>query len=190
MEDQRLSIITKLTDQNHFDEVLNNILVERIVGTQSHENVKNYIKEAMTKLNWDVELDEFQDTTPNMGTLTFTNIIATLNPNAERFLILACHYDSKYFPNGDVFLGATDSAVPCAMMINLAHSLRQYLESNRQNNEVSIKLVFFDGEEAFQAWGPKDSIYGARHLAAKWEREQFLPRIVKINKFIYHMLIN
>lgn len=29
-------------------------------------------------------------------------------------------------------------------------------------------FIFFDGEEAFQTWGPKDSIYGARHLAEKW----------------------
>lgn len=29
-------------------------------------------------------------------------------------------------------------------------------------------LIFFDGEEAFREWGPKDSIYGARHLAKIW----------------------
>jgi glutaminyl-peptide cyclotransferase len=40
-------------------------------------------------------------------------------------------------------------------------------------NEVSLKFVFFDGEEAFQEWGPKDSIYGARHLAAKWEQSAY-----------------
>ncbi|XP_039290789.1 glutaminyl-peptide cyclotransferase [Nilaparvata lugens] len=30
-------------------------------------------------------------------------------------------------------------------------------------------LIFFDGEEAFKEWGPRDSIYGARHLASKWK---------------------
>lgn len=29
-------------------------------------------------------------------------------------------------------------------------------------------FIFFDGEEAFKEWGPKDSIYGARHLAKTW----------------------
>lgn len=29
-------------------------------------------------------------------------------------------------------------------------------------------FIFFDGEEAFDTWGPTDSIYGARHLADKW----------------------
>lgn len=31
-------------------------------------------------------------------------------------------------------------------------------------------FIFFDGEEAFQRWGPKDSIYGSRHLASKWSK--------------------
>lgn len=40
-------------------------------------------------------------------------------------------------------------------------------------NDISLKFVFFDGEEAFQQWGPTDSIYGARHLAAKWEQSAY-----------------
>ncbi|XP_017494336.1 PREDICTED: glutaminyl-peptide cyclotransferase-like protein, partial [Rhagoletis zephyria] len=29
-------------------------------------------------------------------------------------------------------------------------------------------MIFFDGEEAIKDWSDNDSIYGARHLAAKW----------------------
>lgn len=171
-----MSLITKLGDLKHFNEVLDNILITRVVGTPGHDRVRDYIVTKMRELQWVVELDSFQDQTPNMGVLRFDNIIATLNPNAERFLLLACHYDSKWFAQPG-FLGATDSAVPCAMMMNIAYVLNGYLESNRRNNEISVKLVFFDGEEAFQEWGPTDSIYGARHLAQKWQDEQFLPRI-------------
>ena len=34
-------------------------------------------------------------------------------------------------------------------------------------------LIFFDGEEAFLNWGPRDSIYGAKHLAKTWEQKTF-----------------
>lgn len=34
---------------------------------------------------------------------------------------------------------------------------------------VSLRFIFFDGEEAFVDWTETDSIYGARHLAEKWE---------------------
>ena len=48
--------------------------------------------------------------------------------------MIACHYDSKISPKG--FLGATDSAVPCAQMINLATVMKNDL--NAQKNKVRI----------------------------------------------------
>lgn len=73
---------------------------------------------------WHVELDEFTDNTP-FGTRQFTNVIATLNPEAERMLAVAAHYDSKLMTpeNGKYFLAASDSAVPCAMMLDFAKLL-------------------------------------------------------------------
>lgn len=128
-------------------------------------------------LNWTVDTDSFDAKTPNLGTLSFQNIIATLNPNAERFLVLACHYDSKYFKN-EIFLGASDSAVPCSMLIDLAETLNDHLTVLRDDNRLSIQLVFFDGEEAFREWTSTDSLYGSRHLAQRWQHESRLDRIV------------
>lgn len=55
-------------------------------------------------------------------------------------------------------------------------------------------FIFFDGEEAFKEWGPKDSIYGAKHLAKIWhnnytifkngENISELDKLVSINKHI------
>ncbi|CAK9798047.1 Glutaminyl-peptide cyclotransferase [Anthophora quadrimaculata] len=158
--------LSDLSNVNHMDEVLDNICVVRIVGTPEHTMVKNYIKRSMEDLGWTVESDSFKDRTPTFGTLEFENIIAKLNPNAKRYLALACHYDSKYTRERN-FIGAVDSAVPCAQMINLAKVMKDNLDSIK-NNDVSLMLIFFDGEEAFREWGPKDSIYGARHLAKVW----------------------
>lgn len=33
--------------------------------------------------------------------------------------------------------------------------------------DLSLQLIFFDGEEAFHLWSPQDSLYGSRHLASK-----------------------
>lgn len=149
--------LAEATNLDHFNEALANILVPRVVGTETHEQVKDYIVESFRKLNWEVELDEFDEDTPLFKNLHFSNIIATLNPKAERFLVLACHYDSKYFPNEE-FLGATDSAVPCAMLLNLAHVMSKYFEQIKHKTDVSIKLVMFDGEEAFKTWTATDSV--------------------------------
>ena len=82
----------------------------------------------MKNLGWMVESDIFNDTTPNFNTLEFENIVAKLNPDASRYLVLACHYDSKYSREGD-FVGATDSAVPCAQLVNLATVMKEQLNS-------------------------------------------------------------
>jgi len=80
----------------------------------------------MKDLGWTIESDVFQARTPVFGELKFENIIAKLNPNARRYLTLACHFDSKYTRERD-FVGATDSAVPCAQLINLATVMSKYL---------------------------------------------------------------
>ncbi|XP_033297711.1 LOW QUALITY PROTEIN: glutaminyl-peptide cyclotransferase-like [Bombus bifarius] len=158
--------LSDLSNVDHMNEVLDNICVVRIVGTPEHTRVKDYIKKSMNDLNWTVQSDSFEDQTPTFGPLQFENIVAKLNPNAKRYLALACHYDSKYTRERN-FEGATDSAVPCAQMINLAKVMKDYLKSIK-DNDISLMLIFFDGEEAFKEWGPKDSIYGARHLADVW----------------------
>uniref|UniRef100_A0A182PDC1 Glutaminyl-peptide cyclotransferase n=1 Tax=Anopheles epiroticus TaxID=199890 RepID=A0A182PDC1_9DIPT len=155
---------------------LENLLVERVVGSTGHENVKNYIVQQMRQLGYTVELDEFDETVPILGKLRFANIIASLNPNAERNLVLACHYDSKYFP-GQRFIGATDSAVPCAMLVTMAAMLAPHLESAKARTDLSLQFIFFDGEEAFKDWNAQDSIYGARHLAARMEQDGTLTKM-------------
>lgn len=80
----------------HFNEVLDKILVPRVVGTPQHKKVGNYIVSQMESLGWTVELDTFKDVTPTFGELEFRNIIAKLNPAADRFLVISCHYDSKH----------------------------------------------------------------------------------------------
>uniref|UniRef100_A0A182LYL7 Glutaminyl-peptide cyclotransferase n=1 Tax=Anopheles culicifacies TaxID=139723 RepID=A0A182LYL7_9DIPT len=157
-------------------QALENLLVERVVGTAGHENVKNYIVEQMKRLGYAVDTDEFEQTVPILGKVQFGNIIATLNPDAERNLVLACHYDSKYFP-GQQFIGATDSSVPCAMLITMAAMLEPYLQSAKANTNLGLQFIFFDGEEAFQQWSAQDSLYGARHLAERMEREDTLKKM-------------
>ncbi|XP_058798901.1 glutaminyl-peptide cyclotransferase-like [Phymastichus coffea] len=167
----QIETLASLTDKRNMNEILDNICIPRVVGSPNHEKVKKYIKSTMRNLGWDIETDTFEDYTPVFGILKFENIIARLNPNAHRYLTLACHFDSKFEKDYE-FVGATDSAVPCMQLINLARVMQKYLKSIKNNN-VSLMLLFLDGEEAFQRWGPKDSIYGARHLAAKWHNKRY-----------------
>ena len=90
----------------------------------------------MSSLGWTIEEDSFQQNTV-VGRVRFTNIIATLDPNAPRRMVIACHYDSKVTPEG--FLGATDSAAPCAQMLNLAKTLQSEL-NNLKGGTLAAEL--------------------------------------------------
>ncbi|KAM4628168.1 glutaminyl-peptide cyclotransferase-like a isoform 1-T1 [Polymixia lowei] len=148
------------------------ILIERLPGTQGSLAVRRHISSALSSLSagWTVDLDSFLSPTPH-GQVTFTNVIATLDPSAPRRLLLTCHYDSKALPPDPrapekVFLGASDSAVPCAVILELATALDAQLRSvKQQKSPVTLQLVFFDGEESFEEWTATDSLYGSRHLA-------------------------
>ncbi|GAB0095990.1 Glutaminyl-peptide cyclotransferase [Sergentomyia squamirostris] len=174
LEDHNLFRILKRSDSSYFDRVLKEILIPRVVGTPGHEKVRNFLITELRNLGWNVQTDIFQERTPIFGDLTFTNVFATPH-NASQYIILAAHYDSKYYPEFG-FLGATDSAVPCAMILTLAHSLSNELKANLPT-DLGLMVVFFDGEEAFENWSATDSIYGARHLAQRWSDEGFLPNI-------------
>lgn len=39
--------------------------------------------------------------------------------------------------------------------------------SSTSRPDLSLQLIFFDGEEAFVRWSPTDSLYGSQHLAQK-----------------------
>uniref|UniRef100_A0A8C5KUA3 Glutaminyl-peptide cyclotransferase n=1 Tax=Jaculus jaculus TaxID=51337 RepID=A0A8C5KUA3_JACJA len=150
------------------------LLIERYPGSPGSYAARQHIMQQIQRLqaDWVLEVDTFLSQTP-YGHRSFSNIISTLNPDAKRHLVLACHYDSKYFPHWDgrVFVGATDSAVPCAMMLELARALDKRLLSLKDVSgskpDLSLQLIFFDGEEAFLHWSPQDSLYGSRHLARK-----------------------
>jgi len=159
----------KLIDDQQFSHALDVILVPRPVGSALHKKVRKFIIKEMEDLQWTVETDDFtQDTV--VGEKSFSSVVATLDPEAPRRMVIACHYDtlvdSAKLKN---FVGATDSAVPCAMMLNLAHTLKEELKTlKNKKSDLTLQFLFLDGEEAFKRWSSTDSIYGARHLAEKW----------------------
>ncbi|XP_034483808.1 glutaminyl-peptide cyclotransferase [Drosophila innubila] len=158
-------------DETHFNNSLTAILVPRVVGSRGHEQVRNYLGNSLNGLGFQTEVDEFREQVPIFGELTFANVIGYINPQAENFLALACHYDSKYFANDPDFVGATDSAVPCAILLNTVKVLNTYLlQQFRNRSDLGLMLIFFDGEEAFKDWTNSDSVYGSRHLASKLAR--------------------
>lgn len=148
----------------------------RVAGTPELAALQSLVAEHFDELGWDTQRDTFTASTPQ-GDKQFTNLIFTHDPHAPRKLVLAAHLDSKYFAEASPdfgFVGATDSAAPCAILLDVAASLTAWLDGRRERVEreggeqgqagqaETLQVVFFDGEEAFNEWTAEDSIYGAR----------------------------
>jgi hypothetical protein len=84
---------------DNFGSLVSNIdLICTIADTANNTQVRQYIVKTLKDLNWDIEEDAFEDDTP-YGRKKFTNVIATKDPKASRRVVLAAHFDSKFYPD-------------------------------------------------------------------------------------------
>ncbi len=102
-----------------------------------------------------------------------TNFIYCVPGVSPRTVVVSGHYDTKRLP-GVRFVGANDGGSSTGFLLEMARAL----EGGRRR--LTVCLVWFDGEEAFEAWTRKDGLYGSRHLARRWHREGILERIVAL----------
>lgn len=168
------------------------ILQPRVPGSSGSKAVLNHFADFFQHElpQWHVAYQNSTSKTPVTGNkdVPFINLIATRdppwsNPGEVGYLTLVAHYDSKLTPEG--FIGATDSAAPCAMLMHAARYLDDAMTKKwAAMDEIGIKqedydlgleehkglqIILLDGEEAFESWTEKDSTYGAKALAADME---------------------
>jgi glutaminyl-peptide cyclotransferase len=113
--------------------------------------------------------DSFSAKTPN-GAVAMKNIIAKFPGHSGKAIVITGHYDTKLFP-GRHFVGANDGGSSTGLLLELARALA------RQPRADDVYLVFFDGEEAIGEWSDTDSVYGSKHLAARWRADGTLKKI-------------
>jgi Zn-dependent M28 family amino/carboxypeptidase len=139
----------------------------RPVGSEAHRRMQGYITEQLQAAGASVEQDTFTASTPH-GEKSLTNIMGSLGSVGGRIIVLASHYETLGMEG---FVGANDSGSSTGLLLALAPILA------KRNVQHEIRLVFFDGEEAFEKWSEQDSLYGSRHLAAKWKADGTAARI-------------
>ena len=129
-------------------------------GSEAQRKAGEYIAGQLEALGIEVDTQTFRPVTPR-GRLRMTNIRGILPGRDERVLILASHYDSKFYDTFE-FVGANDGASTSGLVLELARVLVQ-------DNPTGLTLwfVFFDGEEAVGEWSSADSLYGSREFVKR-----------------------
>lgn len=158
------------------------ILIPRVSGTEgsfrAQRHFVDFFRETLPE--WSIEWQNSTSKTPATGDtdVPFSNLIFRRDPPWAKVgdvarLTLVAHYDSLYSPTG--FIGAIDSAAPCAMLLHVARSVEAALKAKwdamQKNGEADdgledaqgVQILLLDGEEAFVHWTEEDSLYGSRY---------------------------
>ncbi|KMY97819.1 glutaminyl-peptide cyclotransferase [Drosophila simulans] len=156
-------------DEEHFNATLAKLLKPRFVGSKGHAEVQDFIETELKRLDFITLRNDFQQG------VNITNLVGFWNMRAKFYLMLSCHYDSKKPENGttDEFLAATEGAVSCAILLNVAKTLRQFLIDRwSEKRSVGLAFIFFDGHNSLSS-DPYDEneLMGATHFMD----EEFIP---------------
>jgi Zn-dependent M28 family amino/carboxypeptidase len=138
-------------------------------GSAALRSLRAYIVAQLKPRGCDITEDSFTGHTP-LGPIAMANVITRFPGKSGRAVVLTGHYDTKKMA-GVRFVGADDGGSSTAFLLEMAETLQG------MPHDDDIYLVWFDGEEAFGEWSDRDSLYGSRHLAARWAADSTLGRI-------------
>ena len=139
----------------------------RSPASEGSRRAQQYIQTTLESYGCAVEAEDFGVDTP-VGRLTMKNLVAKIPGASPNVILLATHYDTLRM---DRFVGADDGGSSTGVMLELARLLCP------RKNAVSVRIAFFDGEEALVRWSETDSRYGSREMAARLAASGDLRRV-------------
>jgi Zn-dependent M28 family amino/carboxypeptidase len=145
----------------------------RYLGSENHKKLERYIVDHLK--GDQVEDDVFMADTVE-GKFPVRNILAKFPGTKDGIIVILGHYDTVYPLRNTKFVGANDGGSSTGILLEYANQLRGGLHDKKRDG-YSVWLVWTDGEEAVRQWTDTDSVYGARHLAEKWEKDGTLKKI-------------
>jgi len=152
--------------------------VERLVaiGPRPGVRARQYVVDELRSAGIATRVEPFDADTPH-GRLPMANVVAVLPGRRQDVILIGGHYDTKWFREF-AFVGANDGGSSTALLIELARRLRE------RPREYTYWIVWFDGEEAREAWTAADSLYGSRRMAIELGKSRRLPRAVIVADMI------
>jgi glutaminyl-peptide cyclotransferase len=124
----------------------------RVPNSAAHRLAGDYFINRFQQYGATVSVQEFEATTFDNRRLKLRNIIASFNPNKQKRILLAAHWDTRPFADKDSikrdapFDGANDGASGVGVLLEIARQLGKYPPL------AGVDIILFDGED----WGEKD----------------------------------
>lgn len=142
---------------------------ERPSGSAANTRLRDWIVSQLKPLGGQLVIDSFIGQTPT-GPVPMANVVLKLPGSTGRAIAITGHFDTKKIPMVH-FLGANDGGSSTGFLLEFARVAAQ------MSHHDDLYIVFFDGEEAVGEWTDRDSVYGSKHLAAKWASDGTLAHL-------------
>ena len=146
----------------------------RVPGSEAHEACKDWIVAKLTSFGLNVIQQTFPAKLYTGTAVTGTNIIATINPDQNKRILLGAHWDSRFMAEQDVdestrnqpILGADDGASGVGVLLEIARLLAQ------SSIPLGVDIILFDVEDQGERSGATETwCLGAQY----WSRDPHVP---------------
>ncbi|OYT11653.1 MAG: glutamine cyclotransferase [Bacteroidetes bacterium 4572_112] len=146
----------------------------RVPGTDAHKQCATYFVNFFENLNIKVYQQDFKARSFDGKTLEGKNIIAAINPDAEKRILLSAHWDSRPFADHDAdeskhytpIDGANDGASGVGVLMEIARQM------SISKPNIGVDIILFDLEDYGQhasiersANGEETWCLGSQHWA-------------------------
>jgi len=140
----------------------------RVSGTRGMAQQQQLLVKHFNKLGANIRFQSFDATHPLNGQpVRLNNLIVSWHPESQERVLVACHYDTRPFPDRDRFnpkgrfIGANDGASGVGLLMELGHHIPKL------KTKCGVDFVFFDAEELI--YGKRGKYFlGSEHFARKY----------------------
>lgn len=119
----------------------------RVPQTPAHAACANWLKSTFESFGWQSQFQEAEVEGFDGKPMKIKNIIATINPENKKRVLLCAHWDSRRVADQDSsrqnepILGADDGGSGVAVLLEIARAI------STKNIDLGIDIVLFDAED-------------------------------------------
>jgi hypothetical protein len=126
----------------------------RVPGSESHKKTAAFLEAKLKSYGASVITQSFKTQTLDGPVVDLSNIIASFNPEKQKRILLAAHWDTRPYADKDSTKrdapldGANDGASGVGVLLEIARQLQA------SKPRAGVDIVLFDGED----WGDKEGM--------------------------------
>ncbi len=139
---------------------------KRCSGTEAYRRQADFIAAEAKAAGAEVVFQDFIQQTVK-GEILFRNIIAEVKGRSRQFVIVSAHCDVKDLGDSN-FEGANDGASGTALLLEMMQAIKR----TGEKPPVTVRFVFFDGEECMVAYSERDGLFGSSYYADRMSAEE------------------